>query len=69
MIAQFWINSFVILGGPTCSDNYVTLEIRNEVRELPKEIKVEEYKMQNHWEETEVNWCVVVISWAERYVF
>lgn len=48
MIAQFWINSFVILGGPTCSDNYVTLEIRNEVRELPKEIKVEEYKMQNH---------------------
>ena len=39
-----------------CSDDSVTtLGIRNEVRELPKEIRVEEYKMQNHLKEAEIS--------------
>lgn len=67
MIAKFWINSSFILGDPGCSDNYITaLGIRNEVRELPKEARVREYEMQNQLEEAEINWCVVMIIWAER---
>lgn len=43
-------------GGPVCSDSYITvLGIRNEVRELPKETRVGEHKMQRHLEEAEIN--------------
>ena len=52
-----------------CSDDSVTtLGIRNEVRELPKEIRVEEYKMQNHLKEAEISRSVEVVIGGE-YIF